>query len=216
MKTFFKVILALVVVLALLGVAQTILKVNLVSLIREVFGGTELESVRVNVGQAMVTPKFEIVSLEIFYPQNLGVIEANKFEWWRLNIGTVFVFVEYDTYLRLGVRNPDLIKIERIGDTVYVDESTIVIELLDAKLTNYKHIRTFTSNPLVINNAAEEFIFKAMNELETELIKKIEGNSQTNFEAAKKNFMENYQNLCKAMDLEVVWRQPEDADVTPP
>jgi hypothetical protein len=29
---------------------------------------------------------------------------------------------------------------------------------------------------------------------------------QANFDSAKKNFMENYKNLCKAMDLEVVWR----------
>ena len=206
MKTFFKVILMVIVVLVVIFVAQAILKFNLITFIKDHLGGTELETVRVNVGQEFVTPKFEIVSLEIFYPQNLGIIEASKSEWWRLNIGTVFILLEYDTYVRLGVRNPDLIRLERIDDTVYVDESTIVIELLDAKLNNYKHIRTFTSNPFVINNASEEFVFQALNEIEKELIEKIIKNGQANFEFAKKNFMENYQNLCGAMGLEVVWR----------
>jgi len=206
MKTFFKVILMVIIVLVLISIAQTILKFNLISAIKDLLGGTELKSVRTTVGQEFIIPKFEIVSLEIFYPKNLSVIEASKSEWWRLNIGTIFVFVEYDTYLRLGVRNPDLIRMERIGDIVYVDESSIVIEVLDAKLNNYKHIRTFTSNPLVINRDSEEFIFQAMNELEIELIEKIIENGQANFESAKKNFMENYKNLCGAMGLEVIWR----------
>ena len=205
MKIFFKVILAVIVALVVIGIAQPILDFNVISLAKNLLGGTELKSVRVNVGQEFVTPKFEIVSLEISYPQNLGVIEANKSEWWRLNVGTVFIFVEYDTYVKLGVRNPDLIKIERIDNTVYVDESTILIEVLDAKLNNYKHIRTFTSNPLVINNASEEFLLQALNDLEKELIDKIIRNGQVNFESARRNFMENYQNLCGAMGLEVVW-----------
>jgi len=206
MKTFFKVILAVIVVLVVIFIAQAILDFNMINSLQNLLGGTKLQGVRVNVGQEFVIPKFEIVSLELFYPHNMGMIEASKFEWWRLNIGTVFVFVEYDTYLRLGVRNPDLIRVERIGDIVYVDESSIVIEVLDAKLNNYKHIRTFTSNPLVQNRNSEEFIFQAMNELERELIERIVENGQANFEYAKKNFMENYKNLCGAMNLEVVWR----------
>ena len=206
MKTFFKVILAIIVVLVVIFIAQAIMDFNVINVLQSLLGGTELQGVRVNVGQEFIIPKFEIVTLEIFYPQNLGIIEASKSEWWRLNIGAVFILIEYDTYVRLGVRNPDQIRIERIGDTVYVDEASIVIELLDAKLNNYKHIRTFTSNPLVINNASEQFLLQALNEIEKELIEKLEKNSQTNFESAKKNFMDNYQNLCKAMDLEVVWR----------
>jgi len=206
MKIFFKVILAIIVVLVVIFIAQAIMGFNLIDLIQSLLGGTELKGVRTTVGQEVIIPKFEIVSLEIFYPHNLSVIEASKSEWWRLNVGTVFVFVEYDTYLRLGVRNPDLIRMERIDDIVYVDESSIVIEVLDAKLNNYNHIRTFTSNPLVINNASEQFIFQAINELERELIQKIVENGQANFEFAKKNFMENYKNLCGAMGLEVVWR----------
>jgi len=206
MKKFFKIIAAIVIILVFIIVAQRIFNFNMIDSLKGLLGGTELKSVRTTVGQEVVTPVFEIASLEIFFPQNLAIIEADKFEWWRLNIGTVFVLIEYDSYIRLGVRNPELIRIERDGDTVYVDETTIAIEVLDAKLNNYKHIRTFTSNPFVINNASEEYIFQAINNMEKELINKIVENGQANFEVAKKNFMENYKNLCEAMGLEVVWR----------
>jgi len=206
MKTFFKVILMVVVVLTLIGVAQQIMGFNLINIVQNILGGTKLESVRTTVGQEIVTPVFEVVSLEIFHPHNMVVIEANKFEWWRLNIGTVYIFAEYDSYLRLGVRNPETIRVERDGDTVYVDEATIVIELLDAKLNNYKYVRTFTSNPLVLNNDAEKYLFQALNEMEAELIATNIERGQANFEYAKKNFMKNYENLCGAMGLNVVWR----------
>jgi len=206
MKAFFKIILMVVVVLVIIGVTQSILDINIASMLKDLLGGTELKSVHTTIGQEITTPVFEIVSLEVFYPHNIGMIEVDKFEWWKLNIGTVFVIVEYDSYFRLGVRNPDLIHIERIDDTVYVDESTITIELLDAKLNNFKHIRTFTSNPFVINNAAEEYLFQAINNLERELTINIIENGQSNFEYARKNFMKNYENLCKAMGLNVVWR----------
>jgi len=195
-----------VIVFVLIGVIQHIMGFNTIDFLKGLLGNTELKSVRTTVGQEIVTPVFEIASLEIYFPQNLAVIEADKFEWWRLNIGTVFILIEYDSYIRLGVRNPELIKIERDGNTVYVDEAAIIIELLDAKLNNYKHIRTFTSNPFVINNASEEYIFQAINNMEKELIDKIVENGKTNFDLAKKNFMENYKNLCEAMGLEVVWR----------
>jgi len=210
MKTFFKVILMIIVVVVLINVAQSVMGFDLIETLKDLFGGTILRSVRTTVGQEFVTPKFEIVSLEIFYPQNLAVIEADKLEWWRLNIGTVFIFIEYDSYIRLGVRNPDLIRTERIGDTVYVDESTINIELLDAKLNNYQHIRTFKSNPLVISNDEAKYVLQAINEMERELITKIVENGQTNFEFAKRNFKENYEKLCGAIGLSVVWRSQGD------
>jgi hypothetical protein len=136
----------------------------------------------------------------------MSVIEVDKMEWWRLNIGTVFVFVEYDSYVKLGIKNPELIRIERVDNIVYVDESTIVIELLDVRLNNYHYIRTFTSNPFVLRDVTPDLIFQAQNEHEKELMERLIERGQVNFESAKRNFKENYKNLCKAMDLEVVWR----------
>jgi len=206
MKLFFKIVFMVIIVFVLLFIAQSIFNFSIGELIDNLLGGTKLKSVRVNVGQEVVTPIFEIASLEIFYPKVLSIIEASKNEWWKLNIGTVFVIVEYDTYVKLGVRNPHSIKMERIGDKVYVDESTVVIEMLDTKLSNFHYVRTFTSNALVINNNAEKYIFDSINLMESELIKKMNEDGQVNFEYAKRNFMDNYQNLCKSMGLEVVWR----------
>jgi len=210
MKFFLKIVLMVVIffiiIFILLAAAQKILNFNIGEIFTRFFGGTKLESVRVNSGQEAVTPVFEVASLEIFYPKNIGMIEASKNEWWKLNIGTVFVIIEYDSLIKLGIRNPQLIKIERDGNTVYVDESTIIIEVLDAKLSNFHHVRTFTSNPLVMNNNSEQYILDSLNMIEIELLKKMNENGKANFEYAKRNFMDNYSNLCKSMDLEVVYK----------
>jgi len=42
--------------------------------------------------------------------------------------------------------------------------------------------------------------------MEAELIKNMHENGQANFEYAKKNFMDNYRNLCRGMGLEVIYR----------
>jgi len=210
MKFFIKialiVIIFLIVTFVLLGVAQKIFNFDIGEILTGYFGGTKLKNVRVNVGQEVATPVFEIASLEIFYPKVLTMIEASKNEWWKLNIGTVFVIIEYDTFIKLGVHDPHSIKMERIENTVYVDESSIIIELLDTKLNNFHHVKTFTSNPLVMNKNSEEYILDSINLMEGELIKKMKENGKANFEYAKKNFMDNYGNLCKSMGLEVVWR----------
>ena len=205
MKAFFKIVLMVVVIFVLLGVAQTVFNVRIGEMLSNLLGGTKLESVRVNMGQETATPVFQIVALDIFYPKNLSVIEASKFEFWKINIGTVFVLVEYDSFVKLGVRDPHSIKMERVGNNIYVDESTIVIELLDAKINNFHHVKTFTSSILVMNNDAEKYIFDALNLIEKELVEKMKENGQANFEYAKRNFKENYQLLCRAMGLEVIW-----------
>jgi len=206
MKRLIKIAVIVVIIFVLLCIVQMIFKFNIGDTLAGIFGGTKLESVRVNVGQEVATPVFEIASLEIFYPKVLSIIEASKNEWWKLNIGTVFVIIEYDSFIKLGIRNPHLIKMERSGNTVYVDESTINIEILDTKLSNYRHVRTFTSNPLVMNNNSEQFVLDSLNLMESELTNKMIENGKANFEYAKRNFMDNYKNLCKSMGLEVVYR----------
>ncbi|MCL2808985.1 MAG: hypothetical protein FWD24_02830 [Treponema sp.] len=207
MKHFFKIAIIVIVVLIILILVQVLFSFRITDTFSKFFGGTELSSVHVNVGHEYIIPAFEIVSLEIFYPKNLSVIEVSAKEWWRLNIGTVFIFINYDSYVRLGVKNPELIKMERIDNTVYVDESTIVISVLDQKVNNFEHIKTFTSNIFVQTRDLEGPTLQAINELEKELSQRMnESNQIVNFDYAKRNFMDNYKNLCKAMGLEVVWR----------
>jgi len=205
MKTFLKIVVIIIVIFVLLNLAQQFFNFRIGDLLSDLLGGSWLKSVRSNLSQQITIPVFEIVSLEIFYPKNLSIIEVSKSEWWKLNIGTVFVLMEYDSFIKLGVRDPHSIKMERFGDTIYVDESTIVIELLDAKLSNYHHVRTFTSNILVMKTDIEKEIPNALNLMESELIKKMKENGQANFEYAKRNFKENYQLLCRELGLEVVW-----------
>jgi hypothetical protein len=76
MKVFFKIIFMVVVIFVLLSVAQTIFKFSIGEIISSLLGGTKLDSVRVNIGQEIITPIFEIASLEIFYPKVLSMIEA--------------------------------------------------------------------------------------------------------------------------------------------
>jgi len=206
MKTILKITAIVIAVILLIGIVQYIIGFNLGDMLGRFFGGTRLSNVRVNVGQELIIPKFEIVSLEIFYPKTMSVIEADRMEWWRLNIGTVFIFVEYDSYIKLGIRNPELIKVERIENSLYVDESSIIIEILDLKLDNYKFIRTFTSNPLVISNVSPDIIFQAQGEHRNVLERRMMESGQANFESAKRNFMDNYRNMCNAMGLDVIWR----------
>jgi hypothetical protein len=202
MKTFFKVALSIVVVLILLAIAQSILDFNLVKLINSV----TLKKVTVNTGEEIRIPVFQIVSLEVFYPNNIGLIEADVRKILGLEFGTIVLLLEYDSYIKFGVRNPEVIKIERIDDTLYVDESTIIIELLDVKINNYKYIRTFASNFTVRSNLDDAVFIQALNTINEELEERMIRNGQANFDFAKSNFKENYRNMCKAMNLEVVWR----------
>jgi hypothetical protein len=201
MKTIIKIALAVIVVFILLAIAQSIFNFNLGKLINS---GT-LKRVTVNTGEDIRIPIFQIVSLEVFYPSNIGLIEADVKKILGLEFGTVVLLLEYDSYIKFGVRNPEMIKIERIDDTLYVDESTIIIELLDVKINNYKYIRTFASNFLVRPNLDDAVFLQALNIINEELEEKMIRNGQANFDFAKNNFKENYKNMCKAMNLEVVW-----------
>jgi hypothetical protein len=201
MKTIIKIALAVIIVFILLAVTQSIFDFN----IGKIFNSVTLKRVTTNTGEEIRIPVFQIVSLEIFYPSNIGLIETDVKKILGLELGTVVLLLEYDSYTKFGVRNPETIKIERIDDTLYVDESTIIIELLDVKVNNYKYIRTFTTGFLVRPNLDDAVFIQALNTINDELEERMIRNGQANFDFAKNNFKENYKNMCKAMNLEVVW-----------
>jgi hypothetical protein len=209
MKTFFKVVFSIVVIFGLLFLAQAMFKFSIVDIIKSAVNSVKLKGVTTNTGEEIRIPVFQIVSLEVFYPSNIGLIEADVFKILGLEFGSVVVFFEYDSYVKFGVRNPETIKISRIGDTLYVDESTIIIELLDVKINNYRHINTFGSNPTVRRNLDDGVFLQALNVVNKDLEERMIRSGQANFEFAKNNFKENYKNMCKAIKLEVVWEHPE-------
>jgi hypothetical protein len=200
--TVIKIALAVIITFILLAIAQSIFDFNIGKIIKP----ATLKGITTNTGEEIRIPLFQIVSLEVFYPSNIGLIETDTKKIFGLELGTIVLLLEYDSYIKFGVKNPETINIERIGDTLYVDESSIIIELLDVKINNYKYIRTFTSNFLLRPNLDDATFIQALNVLDTELQERMIHNGQANFEFAKNNFKENYSNMCKAMNLEVVWR----------
>jgi hypothetical protein len=201
MKIINRIALAVIAVLILIVIAQFTFDFNL----RKFIKPATLKEVTTNTGEEIRIPVFQIVSLEVFYPSNIGLIETDVKKILGLELGTIVLLLEYDSYTKFGVKNPEMVKIERIDNTLYVDESTIIIELLDVKIDNYKYIRTFTTNFLLRPNLDDVTFIQALNILSVELEERMIRNGQANFDYAKNNFKENYKNMCKTMNLEVVW-----------
>jgi hypothetical protein len=201
MKTFFKVVIAVVVVLILIFVAQYMFNFS----VGDIINSVTLKGVTTNTGEEIRIPMFQFVSLEVFYPSNIGLIEADVFKILGFEFGSVVVLFEYDSSAKYGVKNPDTIKVRRDGDTLYVDDSTIIVELLDVKINNFKYKNTFGSNPTVRRNMDDGAFLQALNVVYDDLKERMIRNGQANFEFAKNYFKENYKNMCKAMHLEVVW-----------
>jgi hypothetical protein len=209
MKAFLKLALAIVVIFGLIFLAQAVFEFSLGDIIKSAVNSVKLKGVTTNTGEEIRIPVFQIVSLELFYPSNIGLIAADVFKILGLEFGSVVVLFEYDSYVKFGVRDPETIKISRIGDTLYVDESTIIIELLDTKINNYRHVNTFGSNSTVRRNMDDGVFLQALNVVNKDLEERMIRSGHANFEFAKNNFKENYKNMCKAMKLEVVWEHPE-------
>jgi hypothetical protein len=197
----------LVLVIVVIMVLSAIKKFGGVNLI-DVFGSWLGEGTT-QVGQEIIIPVFEITSLRINYLNNVSWRNIEVFDPIRANIGTITVLVQFDSYATLGMKNPELIRLQGMGKQVFVDKSSIVIEVLDAYVTNYSHINSLGSNPLLQTwrYTTPERIFEMQAEHEVELKEKIIANSQANFDLAKENFMLNYGLLCASMGLEVIWAE---------
>ncbi|MDR0465356.1 MAG: DUF4230 domain-containing protein [Treponema sp.] len=203
MKVFLKIVLVIIIIFILFFIAQ-ILFPDTVGMLTN-YVKLKMTSTTVG-GDPAYIPVFQIVSLEVFYPGNIALAKVDVRRILGLEFGTITLIYEYDFYLKYGVYDPKTIKIERINDTIFVDESTINIELLDPpRINNYKHIETYSSGT-ARPNMPDNLLAEAWNNLERELEEKMRKNGQANFDYAKKNFMLNYENMINAMGLQVVWR----------
>jgi hypothetical protein len=171
--------------------------------------GSKLGGGTTQVGQEITIPVFEITSLRINYPNNTDWRDIEVNEPHRLNKGTITFLFAYDSYATLGMKNPKSIRLQGVGKQVFVDKSSIVIEVLDAYVDNYRHINSFPSNPLlqIWRYDTPKQIFEIQARYKAELKGKIIINSQANFDLAKKNFMLNYELLCVSMGLKVIWAE---------
>jgi hypothetical protein len=199
----------IIVIIALMAM-QNLGGFNPIAFLSNLVGiGITLGDGTTQIGQEITIPVFEITSLRINYLKNVSWRNIEVNDPIRLNIGTITILVEFDSYATLGMKNPELIRLQGVGKQVFVDKSSIVIEVLDAYVSNYKHINSLASNPLlqIKRYITPEIIFEIQKEHEAELKDKIIMNSRTNFDLAKENFMLNYELLCVSMGLEVIWAE---------
>jgi hypothetical protein len=206
-KLWKPVALIVIVIMALMAV-QNLGGFSVIDFFNNLLGvGAKLGDGTTEVGQEITIPVFEITSLRINYLNNISWRNIEVNDPIRLNFGTITLLVEFDSYATLGMKNPESIRLQGVGKQVFVDKSSIIIEVLDAYVTNYRHINSFASNPLLQTwrYTTPELIFEIQAGHEVELKEKIIMNSRTNFNLAKENFMLNYELLCVSMGLEVIW-----------
>ena len=165
------------------------------------FGLGELSKVTVDVKEETGIPIFEIASLDIF-ANNMSLVEIKPGGF--LNPGDVVMVVEYDSFVKLGIRDPASIRMSRNDNVLYIDTASIIVEALEARVTNYRLVRYFRSNPfLVMTPEVTDAMFEAQREHEAIAAEKAVREQNMTF--AKSNFMSNYEHLCNAMGLTVVW-----------
>jgi hypothetical protein len=199
-----------IIVITALMVMQNFGGFNLIDFMNNLLGiGSNLGDGTTQVGQEISIPVFEMTSLRINYLNNVSWREIKVTDPLRLNVGTITLLIEFDSFATLGMKNPESIRLQGVEKQVFVDKSSIIIEVLDAYVSHYRHIHSFGSNPLlqIGRYITPERIFEIQARHEIELKEKIIMNSQTNFDLAKENFMLNYELLCVSMGLEVVWAE---------
>jgi hypothetical protein len=154
------------------------------------------------VAETQKIPAFEVAAYKI-KSKSIGNLSEDR-QLLGMTYGTATLIYTYDAWVTLGVKEPEAIKIRREGNEVYVDASTIVITLLDSKTENYQRIGFDTSNPLVSKSVTIDHLFgsQADDRAKAEAL----AIAEENMAAAKANFMDNYEKLCAAVGLKIIWK----------
>jgi len=165
------------------------------------FTEASLDSVTVTSHEDIILDVFQIATLEI-ESRNSSIIEFVPGGF--LNPGTLTVVLEYDSTVKFGVRDPEQITMRRVGDVIFVEASTINIEILDASVRNFERKGTFKSNPLLsMTQAVMDQIFQAQAEHENVARERLY--NERNIESARKNFINTFETLANGLGLSVIW-----------
>jgi len=150
---------------------------------------------------SMISEMFQIATLEIeSRNQTMEVIEPRGFA----NPGTITLIFEFDSRIRLGVADPMSIEMRSEGYTVYINTSSIQIEVLESSASSFELIAHFRSNPLVSFTAAvTEQMFDAQNALEEEMTRRLV--NETTIESARRSFKNSLEGFMRGMGLIVIW-----------
>jgi len=159
------------------------------------------------VNETVKIPAFEVASYKI-KTKSMGTLAEEK-QMLGMTYGTATLLYTYEAWVTLGIKKENLEKIEirREGDTIFVDASTIIVELLDSKTENYQRIAFDTSNILVSKSVTIDHLFGS--QADDRAKAEAQAIAKENMDAAKDNFKDNYTKLCAAMGLKVVW-EPKD------
>ena len=165
------------------------------------FTEASLQSVTVTSHEDTILDIFQIATLEI-ESRNASILEFVPGGF--LNPGTLTVILEYDSTVKFGVRDPEQIRMRRVGDVIFVDASTINIEILGASVRNFERKGTFKSNPLLsMTQPVMDQIFQAQAEHESVAAQRLY--NERNIESARKNFISTFEALATGLGLSVIW-----------
>jgi len=147
-------------------------------------------------------PAFEVATYKI-KSKSIGKLSEDK-QVMYITVGTATLLYTYDAWVTLGVKDPSTIQMTRVGNEIFIKESTIEVDVLDSKTENYKMIGFDTSNVLVPKTVQIKNLFgsQADDKGKAEAMAIAEENKA----AAKANFMDNYERLCAALGLKVTWQ----------
>ena len=190
-----------VVIIVLFGILESV-NLNPFHRIRGIFYSEPvLQNISVTVLEDIVTEVFQIATLEID-SRNTSVLEIVPGGF--LNPGTITLLLEYDSRVKLGVRNPQQIHMRRVGDVIFVDSSTIQIEVLETQVRNFSRAGLFRSNPLLsLTPAVLDQVFEAQTRYEATAAQRL--STERNIETAKRNFITTFEAVCGGLGLTVIW-----------
>jgi len=194
----------------LLALALIILIVFLISSFEfNLFGGVrdlfytepELQSVIVDVLEDRI---HEVFNIEAMVIESSNLAYSTIVPGGFLNPGTITILWTYESRVSFGVRDANEIRIRRVDDVVFINASTINVEVLSASVSNFEQVQALRSNPLVsFTQAVVDQIFEAQQEQEVAAAQRL--NTDRNLENARQHYMSTVENMLNMLDLTIVW-----------
>ncbi|MCL2498795.1 MAG: hypothetical protein FWE90_00485 [Defluviitaleaceae bacterium] len=175
---------------------------NIFGFVRNIlFTEPGIQAVSIDVLDEIFKDVFNTITLEI-ETSNLSVLTIVPGGF--VNPGTITFILQYDSTVLFGVRDADRIRMRRIGDILFVEASSINIDVLSASVRNFRRTNEFKSNPMVRRTQAiVDEIFAAQKGYEETAAQRL--NNERNRETARRNFMAAFEAVSNGVGLTVIW-----------
>ena len=159
--------------------------------------------------QRMTVNVFEDVFHEVFRISTLEIATRNSSKLeiipgGLINPGVLTIELEYDSTVSFGIRNAHQIRMRRIGDVMFITESSIDIEVTSSAVRNFNQTGISKSNPFLrMTNTINNQIFEAQRNYEATAVQRLDNEQNRN--AALVNFKKIMDSLGRALGLEIIW-----------